>query len=235
MVQIPFVSVVIAAAGSSTRMRGIDKQKANLSNLPVIIRTIRQFEQNANIDEIILVCRQDDIESYQNLLRRFGMGKIAQIVRGGETRQQSVFQGVAHCSPLAQYLAIHDGARPLVTQQVIHQALEGAIRHGAAAPGVPAGETIKIISDESFVDRTPSRSSLRVIQTPQIFNAQLYRQAMELALAQGKEYTDDCQLLEAAGHKVFITQGDRANIKITTPLDMALSEFIIQSMEQVVV
>lgn len=230
MSQKPFVSAIIAAAGSSRRMEGTDKQKASLNGVPVIIRTLRQFEANDGITEIVLVCPQNELENYKHLISKHNVSKVSAVVAGGQTRQNSVFAGIQACSQNARYYAIHDGARPLVSQQVINAALEGAFKYAGAAPGIEAKETIKIISEDGFVYKTPTRSTLRIIQTPQIFDAELYKKAMEQAIKHNLDYTDDCQLFEAAGQRVYITEGDSANIKITFPLDMNLSETIIKSL-----
>ena len=225
----PFVSAVIAAAGSSRRMEGTDKQKASLVGTPVIIRTIMQFQQNTEISEIILVCPEHEIKNFQNLLQKHQIAGVSAIVAGGGTRQESVFAGINACNPEADYYAIHDGARPLVSQEVINDVLAGAIKYGGAAPGIEAKETIKIISKDGFVHNTPARNTLRIIQTPQVFDAALYKKAMAIAIQHNLDFTDDCQLFEAAGQRVFITKGDSANIKITFPLDMEVSETILKN------
>lgn len=230
MSQQPFVSAIIAAAGASSRMEGTDKQKASLNGLPVIIRTLQEFERNVGISEIILVCPNHELEVFQSLIAKHQLTKVSAVVGGGLTRQSSVFAGIAACSEQAQYYAIHDGARPLVSQKVIEDVLAGAFQYGGAAPGIAAKETIKIVSKDGFVNSTPPRSTVRIIQTPQVFDAQLYGKAMGLAAQHGLDYTDDCQLFEAAGQRVFITEGDSANIKITFPLDMELSETILRNL-----
>jgi 2-C-methyl-D-erythritol 4-phosphate cytidylyltransferase len=185
------------------------------------------FDECAEIREIVLVCREEDIAKYYALAQEHTLAKVRRIVAGGEERQASVFNGVEACSPEAAYYAIHDGARPLVTPEVIGDCLGAAIRYGAAAAGVPVKDTIKVASPEGFIHATPPRESLYAIQTPQIFEASLYQKAMEEARRSGGRYTDDCQLVERSGHRVFISRGDYANIKLTTPEDLVVASALI--------
>ena len=225
---VPQVSAVIVAAGSGSRMHGIDKQAVMLGDMPVIVRSIMQFEECPAVNEIVLVCRYDDIPHYYTVVQDFGFNKVSRIVSGGSDRQSSVFRGVAACSAQAALFAIHDGARPLVTQRVIAECIEAAALHGAAAAGVPVKDTIKQIGTDGFVAGTPDRSTLVAIQTPQIFAAQLYREAMALAIQENRSYTDDCQLIEHSGHSVFVSRGSYSNIKITTPDDLAIAGALLE-------
>jgi len=225
--EFPWVSAIIVSAGSSSRMEGIDKQHYPLGDIPVVARSIREFHENHQIAEIILVCREDDIQTYWSLMRAHGFTRVRQIVCGGEQRQDSVFRGIEVCDTAADYYAIHDGARPLVSAEIIGDCIEAAIEHGAAAAGVPVKDTIKVASPDGFIKATPERRGLFAIQTPQIFEAELYRRAMERARRENRIYTDDCQLIEGISHPVFISRGDYANIKITTPEDIAIAEALI--------
>ena len=228
----PWVSAVIVAAGQCTRMNGVDKQQYPLGGIPVVARCIREFHACAAISEIILVCRVNDIASYYALMREYEFLRVRQIVAGGDIRQESVRNGIAACDEKADYYAIHDGARPLVTAQIIEECIAAAVTHGAAAAGVPVKDTIKVASPDGFVSNTPDRSGLFAIQTPQIFEVQLYKRAMERAQRDGKVYTDDCQLIEETGHRVFISNGDYANIKITTPEDLAIAGALVDLYER---
>ena len=227
----PWISAVIVAAGSASRMGGIDKQQYPLGDIPVVARSIRQFHECARITEIVVVCREEDVAQYYVLMQDYGFVKVRKVAAGGADRQSSVFRGIAACDERAAYFAIHDGARPLVTPEIIGSCIDSAILHGAAAAGVPVKNTVKVASPEGFVLETPDRSRLFAIQTPQIFEAGLYRAAMEYALRAGASYTDDCQLVERAGHRVFISRGDYANLKITTPEDIAVAEALIEYYE----
>jgi len=229
---LPQISAIIVAAGNASRMHGIDKQYAQIGNLPVIVRSVQQFDDCPLINEIILVCRESDIASYYAIVRDFGFKKISQIVAGGNERQDSVFRGIDACSTNADFFAIHDGARPLVTAEIIAECIDAAIKHGAAAAGVPVKDTIKQVRTDGSIAETPDRSKLVAIQTPQIFAAQLYRSAMALAIKQGHHYTDDCQLIENSGHCVFVSCGSYSNIKITTPEDLEIAEALLNYYEE---
>jgi len=227
----PRVSAVIVAAGQCSRMNGVDKQLYPLGDMPVIARSIREFHDCEATFEIILVCRENDIASFYDLVREYGFTRVRQIVAGGENRQESVRNGVAACSEKADYYAIHDGARPLVTAEIIEECIAAAQAHGAAAAGVPVKDTIKVASPDGFIRNTPDRTELFAIQTPQVFASELYKRAMETAHRAGKTYTDDCQLVEATGHHVFISRGDYANLKITTPEDLAIAGTLVNLYE----
>lgn len=220
------VSAIVAAGGSSQRM-GENKLLLELLGIPVLARTLLAFDDCREVDEIILVCREEDMGDYLALSEDYSIQKLKTIAVGGSTRQQSVFAGIRAASEDAAYYCIHDGARPLISRQVIEQVLDDARREGAATAAVKAKDTIKVGEPGGFISATPDRDTLYLTQTPQIFEAELYRQAMEAALAAGKDYTDDCQLVEAIGRKVFLSQGDYANIKLTTPEDRVIAEALL--------
>ncbi len=227
-----YTSAVVVAAGQASRMKGIDKQLAQLDDLPVLVHTLRAFDQCRQIDEVVLVCREEQLGEYLAMTEEYQLEKVSRIVRGGQSRQQSVFAGIAQCSQQAQYFCIHDGARPLVSQQVILDALAAAREHGAATAAVKSKDTIKVVGEDGTIQYTPDRERLYCTQTPQVFEAGLYRRAMEAALAQGKEYTDDCQLVEAIGQKVWISPGEYRNLKITTPEDLAIALALLEADEE---
>lgn len=223
----PFVSAIVVAAGSASRMEGIDKQFAPVGGIPCLARTLLCFEECREIGEIVVVTREESIAKVADLCARWRLAKVSQIVRGGESRQQSAAIGLACLDGRCQYLAVHDGARPLCDKALIRRVLRDAIAHGGAAAAVPVKDTIKVRGEDGFIDSTPDRATLFACQTPQIFEVGTYRRAMEEALAQGRDYTDDCQLFESAGRRVYLSQGSYQNIKITTPEDLALCEQIL--------
>lgn len=223
----PWISAVIVAAGSASRMNGIDKQLALLNDIPIIAHSIRQFEISSLIAEIVVVCREEQIPDYYHMVQDYDFQKVASVVKGGENRQQSVFGGISACADHAEYYAIHDGARPLVTGWEIERCIESAIKFGSAAVGTPVKDTIKICSEDGFIQSTPDRESLVSIRTPQIFAAQLYRDAMNKAAESGEFYTDDCQLVENMGAQVAVSLGSYENIKITTPDDLAMAQAVL--------
>lgn len=220
------VSVVIAAGGSSQRM-GFDKLTAELCGLPVLIHTMNAFEDCGLIDEMVVVTREEHIPSLLTDAKYWGFKKLRSIVKGGATRQQSVYAGVCACSADAQYICIHDGARPLVTDAVIAAAVEAAVRYGAATAAVPVKDTIKRRKGD-FVAETLPRGMLMQIQTPQVFKKALYLQAFSQS---GQEYSDDCQLIESLGAPVALSPGDYQNIKLTTEDDFILAEAFLMQRE----
>lgn len=218
-----FVSAVIVSAGNSSRMGGVNKQFLEIDGIPVIAHTISAFENAKSIHEIVIVTRECDIDSVKKLVAQYGFKKVAAVVKGGETRQISVYNGVVNTSENADFVAIHDGARPLATEKVIVDTLTQAIIFGAAATGVKVKDTVKQVNLDNDIVSTPDRSFLRFIQTPQIFNKSLYLDAVN-TVENSKDFTDDCMLIEAYGRVVKFIDGDYENIKITTPEDVELAE-----------
>lgn len=216
---------VILAAGNGTRM-GIDKSKLllDIGGKTVIERTVETFENMAEIDEIIVVCRECDFETFSELLP----DENASFVIGGETRQESVRNAVETIDE-CDYIIIHDGARPLVREDTVLRTLDKAQSDKAAAVGVYVKDTIKLVDDDLNIAGTPNRKYLVSIQTPQIFDFELYKQSLEKAIQQGKDYTDDCQLVENYGAKVSVVLGEYDNIKITTKSDIPLAESLLNA------
>ena len=222
--------VVIVAGGSSSRMKGIDKQGLRIGGVPVLVRSILPFTKLPQITEIVIVCREDMMAQVKAWTEEFGLSKISAIVCGGGSRQQSVKNGVAALSEV-DYIAIHDGARPFADEALILRCMENAVTCGAATAAVPSKDTIKIADGEGFISATPDRSKLWLTQTPQIFRRESYLSAMKQAEADGVDCTDDCQLVERMGEKVFLSMGSYFNIKITTPEDIPFAEAIVGAME----
>ena len=219
-------SVVVVAAGSSTRM-GTDKLMLTLGGIPVIVRTLKAVEAAPSVDEIILVTREDMMVPLSQLCQEFAMTKVTKVIRGGKTRTESVRLGTLEASVDAQVIAIHDGARPFVTTEVIEGAIAQALESGAAAPAVPVKDTIKV-ARKGIVESTPDRASLFAVQTPQVFEASLIRAALQKALDDGAEMTDDCSAVERLGMKVVLTEGDVRNLKLTTPEDILTAEALLE-------
>lgn len=228
----PRFGVVIVAGGSSSRMKGVDKQTVLLGDLPVPIHSVLPFSRMKEVTEIVIVCREDLIPMMMDWVRDFGVKKVSAIVRGGNSRQQSVLRGIDALSENVDYFAIHDGARPFADEELIRRCMQDAMEHGAATAAVPCKDTIKVSDSEGFICDTPDRSTLHQTQTPQIFRRDWYLQAAEQAKAEGVDVTDDCQLLERAGRKVHLSMGSYFNIKITTqedlPIAFAIAEKILQ-------
>ena len=210
---------VLLAAGNSTRMGGSrSKVLEELGGRPALCRSLEVLDRCPLIGEICLVCREQDRADMLPLTS--GLNTPVRVVPGGAQRQDSVEQGVEALTGPWEYVAIHDGARPLVTEEVLAAVCRDAMAHGAATAAVPSKDTCKLADGAGFVAATPARDRLWAVQTPQAFSLALYREALEKARAAGQSYTDDCQLIEAAGGKVKLTMGDYRNIKLTTPEDL---------------
>lgn len=226
----PRVAAIVVAAGGSTRM-GVAKQTIPLCGLPVIARTLLALDKAQCVDEIVLVTRREDALPFYALSRRCGVRKLTAVLPGGDSRQQSVARGVAAVSAGADYLAIHDGARPLLLPQTADRVIQTAFRTGAAAAGVRVKDTVKLADENGIVTGTPDRRLLWNVQTPQVFVRAGYERALAAAQAAGQEYTDDCQLMERAGLTVQLVEAEYTNLKITTPEDIAFAEAILRQRE----
>lgn len=216
-------AAILVAAGSSARMKSgsASKTMMEIGGEPVLSRTLRAFESAACISKIVIVARACDFDAIQKASAF--VTKPLTITEGGKERQDSVSNGAALCGD-AEYIAVHDAARPFITPEEIETVCADAEKYGAATLAVPVKDTIKVAAADGTVCATPERSTLRAIQTPQVFRLSLYKEALCLAKNAGKQYTDDCQLIEAAGGKVYLTPGDYKNIKITTPEDLLVAE-----------
>ncbi|MFT8888194.1 MAG: 2-C-methyl-D-erythritol 4-phosphate cytidylyltransferase [Ethanoligenens sp.] len=210
------VTAIIVAAGNGRRMGGIAKPFLPLCGRPVLMYALEAFTQCPLITEIVLVTRPNEMAEAERIAE--GCEKMVGTVAGGSTRQLSVRAGMALAS--GAYLAIHDGARPLVTPACIERAVRAAFDCGASAAAVKVKDTVKVTDDWGYVMQTPERARLWAVQTPQVFRTSLLARAFDAAETAGADYTDDCQLVEAIGGKVRLVEGDYANLKITTPEDM---------------
>mgnify|MGYP000857209602 CR=1 FL=1 len=220
----PSCAAVIVAAGSSARMGGTDKILAELGGLPVLSRTLRVFDDHDMIDTIIVVAREEQMPKISRVCSPYH--KVRIVVPGGNSRQESVMHGLEAVPEETELVAVHDGARPLVSPEVITKVILKAAKFGAAAPAIPVKDTIKV-SESGAVDATPRRETLFAVQTPQVFDADLLRGALQNAAEHGLALTDDCSAVEALGMSVQLTEGSEENIKITTPLDLELAEAIV--------
>ena len=223
----PCCGVVIAAAGSSSRMEGVDKLTALLDGEPVLVRAIRPFERSALVREIVVVTRWDRLEEIADLCRRFELNKVTAVVAGGRLRSESVKAGVEKLSRACRLAAVHDGARPLISTDFVDELIRTADRCSAVAPALRIWDTVKSVSEGSggvSVTETVDRDSLRSVQTPQIFDRDLLEAAHVKAWKEGAALTDDCSALERLGKKVYLTDGLPWNRKITTQEDLRLAE-----------
>lgn len=218
---LPVCSVVVPAAGFSTRMEGQDKMFLMLGDFPVLARTLRALEECPAVEEVVVATRGEMIVPVSQLCKDFGCNKVTHVVAGGATRTQSVLAGVREVRADAELIAVHDGARPFVTSELIEEAVQKAAECGAAAPAVPVHDTIKRVHG-GFVAETLNREELFAIQTPQVFEASLLKAALQKAVEENAPITDDCSAVERLGMSVAITCGSEENIKITTPADVNL-------------
>ena len=216
---------VILAAGSASRMDGIDKVMAPLGGEPMIARTVRTFQECDAVSDIVIVTREDLILPITNLCK--GCDKVKAVVSGGKSRQESVGKGLNALGKDVKLAAVHDGARPLITWQLIDCCIRAANTYGAAAPAIPVKDTIKTV-EGGIVVNTPERAKLRAVQTPQVFDIDLLKGALLKAYQDGAEVTDDCSAVERLGMKVKIVEGDEKNLKVTTPMDLKIAQMLLE-------
>ena len=228
VLKLKYCGAVIVAAGSASRMGGIDKVMANIGGEPMIVRTVRTFQNCAAIKEIVVVTRPDLMQSIMGLCRDFN--KVTAVVAGGKDRQESVELGLNALSSKVKLAAIQDGARPLITDAVIDRTVRAAGSYGAAAPAIPVKDTIKTVTG-GVVINTPDRSTLQAVQTPQVFDYDMLRGALKKARQEKAAITDDCSAVELMGFSVKIVEGDERNIKITTPMDLKIAEMLLEDMK----
>ena len=218
------VGAIIAAAGSSRRMGEVDKMFALLGGKPVLARVVDVFQNCNLIDQIVVVVSKQSLQKCRQLVAEQGWPKVADICPGGERRQDSVATGLSRLRE-CNWVVIHDGARPLVTEDLICRGLAEAEKTGAAVAAVPVTDTIKVTGDDRIVHQTPPRQNLWAVQTPQVFRLDIINEAYRRVKA---EVTDDASLVEQLGYKVKLYMGSYDNIKVTTPDDLALAEGLWQ-------
>ena len=218
------IGAVVVAAGSSSRMDGIDKIFAPLLGVPLLAHVLDQLENFAPIDRIALVLGQDSVERGLDLVRQRGYRKITQVCAGGERRQDSVCNGLEALEP-CQWVIVHDGARPCLDGPMLQRGLEAARESGAAAAGVPVKDTIKVVSAQGMVAGTPARDSLWAAQTPQVFRFSLLWDAHQKC---AEPVTDDAAMLESVGGQVKMFLGSYENLKVTTPEDLEIAGLLLQ-------
>ena len=216
---------VIVAAGSASRMGGIDKVMAELGGEPMIRRTVRAFQNSDAITSIVIVTREDLIRPISALCR--DMDKVVAVVAGGSSRQESVHLGLNALPKGTKLAAVHDGARPLISWEVIDRTVRAANTYGAAAPAIPVKDTIKVVQG-GLVKETPDRATLQAVQTPQVFDFDLLRGALKKAETDGAQVTDDCSAVERLGMTVKTVEGDERNLKVTAPFDLKIAEMLME-------
>lgn len=227
------VAAIILCAGNSTRFSSGNesKQMVEILGKSVIVRTIEAFEKAHSIREIILVVRKEDTAEYNKLICDNVFKKVSCIVVGGDTRQISAMRGFKHVSEKSTFVAFHDGARCLVTPEIIEEVAKAAKTTKAATAATHMSDTIKVADDDGNIVKTVDRELLWTVQTPQIFEKELYRCCIEHAITKSISATDDCMLAEAYGQKVKLVETGKENIKITYMKDVELAEAILSVKE----
>jgi 2-C-methyl-D-erythritol 4-phosphate cytidylyltransferase len=220
------LTAIVVAAGSSHRM-GFDKLLAPLNGKAVVAHSLHAFERTESVTRIILVGRKDGVHELEELLRAQQFEKVQKIVAGGEHRQDSVRAGLEQLEPAAQYVAVHDAARPLITPDQIERVFEICRTHGAAALGEPMKDTLKRVTDDCFVCGSVDRQRLYALQTPQIFLRELLVEAYDFVAANKLSVTDETSAVEQLGRKVAVVPNEAHNFKITYPHDLPLAEFVL--------
>lgn len=223
------ISAIILAGGKGKRMNSkVSKQFIEIKDKPVIYYTIKKFNENKNIDNIVVVLPKDEVDYFkENVLKKYTL-KVDKIVIGGAERQDSVYNGLKSLEQdSVDIVLIHDGARPFISDRIIEEGINYAAVYGASAPGVMPKDTIKIKSEEGFSINTPKRETLMAIQTPQVFKFNEILKCHEKIKEDKILVTDDTMVVEQYGYNVYLYEGEYTNIKITTPEDLILGEKLI--------
>lgn len=210
-------------------MNGVNKQLEKIDGTPVFVMSALKFNRSEKVGEVIVAAPEDDVARFEELARSFGVSKLAAIVPGGKTRMLSVRKCLERVSPEADYIAVHDGARPLIGTEQIEKVFAEAEKYNAAIAAVRAVDTIKAVGSGGFIESTPPREGLFYAQTPQVFLKKLYLSCLEKAGTAAENVTDDSSILEMCGEYVKITEIEGCNMKITRPEDLAAAEAVYQS------
>lgn len=221
------ISAIVTAAGSSERF-GKDKTEQLIGDLPCIVHTLKAFELSEQTVQTVVVTRKEKIEYILELKEKYGLNKISAVVEGGPCRQSSAAIGFANTDPCVPFVAVHDGARPLITPKDIDAVAFAAYEHGAAIAAMPQVNTVKTVTPDGFIDRTVDRNILISAATPQIFSREIYARMVEAFGGRFSDFTDDSSMAEALGVKVKTVICELSNIKITTKEDLLLAQTILK-------
>ncbi len=228
-----FTSAVILAAGVGSRFGNENGTKQNVSVLgvPAVVRTVSAFEKCALIKEIILVGRREELSILEGYVKDHSLSKVTRVIEGGSVRMESSVKGVAAVSPGCTFVAVHDGARCLVTPEMIEDAVRAAFEYGCAASAQRVVDTVKLAGADGIITDTVDREKVWLVKTPQIFDIDIYRECAAAAVADGASVTDDCMMAERMGYKIKLCDCGQFNIKLTAREDLALAEFILSQRE----
>ncbi len=221
-------SAVIPAAGQGLRMGSVDKLLVPLAGKPVIAWALEVFQKSPHVGDIILVTSSARYEPLREIIKTYRINKTREIVIGGSSRKDSVYNGL-QCVR-TEFVAIHDGARPLLTPALLKRLIQGIAGYDGCVPGIPAVDTLKEVDSDGMVTGTPCRDRLCRVQTPQVFPTRILKSAYHYAMEKGITATDDASLVEAMGGRVRVMEGDPDNIKITTPRDMEIAAVHLREM-----
>ena len=223
------VCTLIPAAGKGSRMaHSLKKPYLKLATKPILAHTIQRFEQNTAVDAIFVIVDEGDFsECRTTVLEPYPFTKVQKLVAGGETRQRSVYNGLRTLSADVDFVIVHDGVRPFVTDETIFACLAAAEEYGAAVAAVPVKDTIKVADENCFITQTPEREKLWAVQTPQVFRKSVLQEAHQAAQEHQLTGTDDAALVEQLGFPVKLVMGSYANLKITTPVDLRVAELLL--------
>jgi 2-C-methyl-D-erythritol 4-phosphate cytidylyltransferase len=227
------VTAIVPAAGQGIRMSGRTKEGLRkpffvVMDRPILVHTLSALSASSRIDDIIIVVHKDDVDKCKRLVKKYGLKKVVKVVPGGNTRFESVKNGLSHLPKGTEVVVIHDGVRPFVDDKMISDSIDACARFGAAVCGVPVVSTIKSVAGDLTVMSTPDRSKLFLVQTPQVFLRETIEKAYELPLKDMACITDDSMLVERMGHKVKVVDGSYRNIKVTTPEDIILAKALLR-------
>jgi 2-C-methyl-D-erythritol 4-phosphate cytidylyltransferase len=223
------VAAIIVAAGSSRRV-GFDKLTARVAGEPLIVHTVKAFQETTSVADVVIVTRADRLREFERFFA--GTSKIHAIVAGGEHRQDSVEAGLRTLSDVTEYVAVHDGARPLVQAEQIEQVFEQARIHGAASLAEPVRDTLKRAADDLLVRQSIDRHHVYAMQTPQVFRRSLLEQAYKAVATSGRQVTDEVSAVELLGHRVMLVPNAEVNFKITFERDLQLAEAVLLRRQQ---
>ena len=220
-------AAVVLGAGSAQRM-GFDKMTAMLDGQPVLVRAINAFEQSPLIEEIVVVTKEERLEEVAELCKTYSLSKVSSVVMGGKTRTESALAGVMALKKDCRLTAIHDGARPFVSKQLIEDCIRRASIQYAAIPVVKSTDTLRAVDENGSLIGTYDRDRVVRVQTPQIFLSEIIKGALSDAVQKGMTFTDDASAVERMGVRIQAVEGDEENIKLTTPQDMLIAQGILE-------